>query len=269
MPRAVSPYDGCISWDQISSLPGMSINIVLLGSDDIVIGSDGLSVDENEMVVSEKTHKACRLNNRLCFVSSGSSLHARVILAALDRRAAALDSEYPEDDWERRKCRTRHSFQEARSIISSRYCELFDYMSQPGEKPLDSAFFLCGWDRTATVACFRVVEDQDGKRTTDIQSITTQSRIQPFTQGIPKEHPLYEKVAKRLYALASLHNAEGVLVDVISHAATAAPEFKANTNILTRRLSDKFRAHWHDPPSSLREQDPSMRASHADGDTET
>lgn len=244
MPRAVGPYDTCFCWDGPFILPRMTINIVLAAPDDIVIASDGLAMDDDGTVAKIKTHKSIRLNNRLCFVSAGRSWEAKAMLAQLDERAIELSEDCPEDDWEQRGWRTSHGFAEACGILDGAYRSLYEFRKAEEDRILESEFVLCGWDRTPVVLSCSVLEDE---KTLDIQRLPIRDGLFSLIQGIPRSHIMAYEVRKALSSVASLENAEEVLVEQIRRAAASDSDFRVNDHILTRRLSDKFRPVWHDP----------------------
>jgi hypothetical protein len=97
----------------------------------------------------------------------------------------------------------------------------------------------------------------DGKQVPDIERVTTPDKILHFINGIPSAHHAYAETYLRLEALQDMRNAEEALVEVMRSAAMSNPDLKANSHILTRRLSDKFRPVWHDPPGNSPTPDPS------------
>jgi len=236
----------------------MSINIVLLGPDDIVVASDGLVVDKHGTVVRTRARKSCRLNNRLCFVSGGASVHAKVMLSQMDGRCTALNSLCPEDDWEERKWTLPLDRASAHSEMAKGYVALAAEVARIDAMPLDSAFFLCGWeDRAAVVSYYAMKPNRDGEMVPDIRQVSSLGKMRHFINGIPAAHRAFAETDMRLEALRDLQDAERVLVDCIRSAATCNSDLKANAHVLTRRLSDKFRPIWHDPTSSSEAPTPS------------
>lgn len=251
MSRGVSGFDACILTNEPDSLAGVSINIVLLGSDEIVVASDGLAVDSDGKEKCARSFKSCRLNNKMCFVSGGSSTHAKIMLSQLDKRASVLDSECPEEEWERTKLRVAKGYVAVRDALWDAYRCLYGTLESIGEGPLDSGFILCGWDRrAATVSYFSMERNRNGKMVPGTATVSRDGKIRNFIMGIPKANSLYAAVNGRLEALDGLEEAESVLIEQIRMAATSDSSLKANTNILTRRMSDSFRPHWHELSSS-------------------
>lgn len=249
--RAVSGFDSCILTNEPDSLVGVSINIALLGLDEIVVASDGLAIDADGKERCARSRKSCRLNNKMCFVSGGTSAHAKIMLSLLDKRAKDLDSEFPEDDWERRGWKIAKGYAETHDTLAVAYKFLYCALESQGGGALDSGFMLCGWEHKAAVlSSYSMVENQKGKMVPVIERVSTDGKIRDFIMGIPEASPLCAKVRGRLKTLDSLAEAESVLVEQIRLAATTDPSLKANTNILTRRMSDLFRPHWHEPSSS-------------------
>jgi hypothetical protein len=249
--RAASGFDACILTNEPGSLGGVSINIALLGHDEIVVASDGLAVDDDGKERCARSRKSCRLNNKMCFVSGGTSAHAKIMLSLLDKRAKDLDSEFPEDDWDRRGWKIAKGYAGTHDALSAAYKSLYCAMEAQGGGALDSGFMLCGWEHKAAVlSYYSMGENQKGKLVPIIECASIDGKIRQFIMGIPEANPLYAKVYGRLEALDSLAGAESVLVEQIRLAATADPSLKANTNILTRRMSDLFRPHWHELSSS-------------------
>jgi hypothetical protein len=240
----------------------MTVLAALANSDDVVVAADGFATDEGWVSANRWAIKSCRLNNRLLLACSGTSDHAKDMLAALDERCSALDSADPFGEFERVIGKIGLGYDEARGILIPRYSYLVAEVQKlhndgvrDGRICSDtvSSFILAGRShRGIAVSLFKPIEDEDlpGKSLVvaspeEVAFSVSDKQEAFFCVGMDRESSSYKEM--REIATDTANGPARVrLAMAMCHVATiAGTKYGINQNVLTRCLRGKFARCWN------------------------
>jgi len=253
--KASGPFDSCVSvYKTVSISSEMYTVMAVVDAEDVVVASDGLSVDDDGKTVNSKSKKSCALNRRLCLAGAGKSDHMKAIMCALDPRCRDLDEDEPDEDWESRRWTLRMGYQETRDTIHNRFADIVSTVLREAKAASDagqstegmglSGFLLCGRNRGPVVAYWGT-KLQGGRIVPDSGEVRDKDGITPIVMGIPPTDPIYGEVAERAISGGSCLGAEDRLVECIRLAVDSGAGFWVNKNVLTRRLTERFNPRWN------------------------